>query len=87
MKETSSSGRSSCSSAIAWERRAIEAESVGSSPSTSKSACVEPAASSAVPYASANSDALSQVAANSFPEAPPKETRSASHTATASSSG
>ncbi len=41
----------------------------------SKSACVEPAASSASPYASASADALEQVDPSSLPDAPPKETR------------
>ena len=41
----------------------------------SKSAWLDPAASSASPEASASSDALSQTDASSLPEAPPKETR------------
>ncbi len=41
----------------------------------SKSARVAPAASRAAPYASAREEALSQTAASSVPEAPPKETR------------
>ncbi len=48
---------------------------MSSSPSTSKSARVEPAASSAAPYASARSSEVSQTAASSSPWAPPKETR------------
>lgn len=75
VKETFSSGRCLWSLAIACERRATEAESVSSSPSMSKSARLEPAASSALPWAAARSTALSQVAASSLPEAPPKETR------------
>lgn len=41
----------------------------------SKSARVEPAASRAAPYAAARAGALSQAAASSVPEEPPKETR------------
>lgn len=77
VNDTDRSARCFCSNAIAWERRATESESASSSPSMSKSARVVPAASSAAPYAFASAEALSQVAASSFPEDPPKETRTA----------
>ncbi|MDQ0811896.1 hypothetical protein QFZ63_003610 [Streptomyces sp. B3I7] len=75
VNDTDRSARSFCSSAIASDRNAIESESANSSPSMSKSACAAPAASSAAPYAFASAEALPQVAPSSFPEDPPKETR------------
>ena len=76
VKTTSRSLRSFCGSAIAAERIATEPESVNSFALDVEVGLGRPCGVQCLPYAFARAVTLSQVAASSLPEAPPKETRS-----------